>query len=145
MGEIIKLITVLYPTEYPSDYIYTYPSLNDELRSLLGNSGYEEKFVKKYLNALRFLEKLKTRCVAQSKLFEKLSYGDSFYSMKLHGEKNIRILFDFQRLTDAGKDIVILYYCFEEKKSKQYKNEVDQAKPRRSECLKGVISCKAQS
>lgn len=144
MGEIIKLITASYPKEYPSDYIYTYPTLNDELRGLLENSGYVEKFEKKYLNALRFLEKLKTRCVAQSKLFEKLSYGDGFYSMKLHGEKNIRILFDFQRLTDTGKDIVILYYCFEEKKSKQYKNEVEQAKPRRSECLKGGISCKVQ-
>lgn len=131
--------------KYPSDYVYTYPTLNDELHSLLGNSGYEEKLEKKYLRALRFLEKLKTRCVVQSKLFEKLSYGDGFYSMKLHGERNIRILFDFQRLTDTGKDIVILYYCFEEKKQKQYKNEVEQAKPRRCECLKGEISCKAQS
>ena len=42
--------------------------------------------------------------------------SESIYSLKLKGEKNIRILFDFQAVD--GKEIAILYHCFQEKRTK---------------------------
>ena len=133
MGEIISLRIVDYPKEYFSDFIYTYPSFNKELQNILDQSGYVEEFTKKYFRGLRFLENLKERCIAQRKLFEKLRYGNGLYSMQLHGQKNIRILFDFH--TANKEKIVVLYVCFEEKRSGDYADEIAIATERRRKLL----------
>lgn len=57
----------------------------------------------------------------QSNLFEQLKESDGLYSMKLKGEKNIRILFDFQIVN--GKEAAIIYNCFPEKRTKDYSME----------------------
>ena len=133
MREIISFKVVDYPQEYFSDYIYTYPTFNNELQDLLEQSGYVGEFTKKYFRGLRFLENLKERCTAQSKLFERLRHGYGFYSMQLHGRKNIRILFDFHKVSE--KSIVVLYVCFEEKRSGDYANEITVAIERRKELI----------
>lgn len=109
--------------------IYTHPQFNDELRTLIEKSGYENEFKKKYNKGLRFLENLKTTCIMQPSLFEQLVETDGIYSMILKGKKNIRILFDFQVVN--GKQIAILYNCFQEKRTKDYSLEIKLAQQRR--------------
>lgn len=128
---IIDLQKIRYPEEYKSTYIYTYPSFNKELENLISKSGYLEKFKSKYRSGLRFLENLKRNCIMQSNLFEQLKESDGLYSMKLKGEKNIRILFDFQIVN--GKEAAIIYNCFQEKRTKDYSMEIKVAQSRREE------------
>ena len=44
----------LYPEEYKLAYIYTYPSFNEELKELIGKSGYVKEFKTKYHKSLIF-------------------------------------------------------------------------------------------
>lgn len=61
-------------------------------------------------------ENLKENCFHQRKLFEKLTECKDLYSIKLFGEKNIRILFTFMDI--KNKKYAILLYPFEEKDDK---------------------------
>ena len=135
MVRIIPLQTIDYPRAFKTDFVLAYHSFNGELKELLDKSGYTDIFTKKYFRGLRFLENLKSRCIEQSKIFEKLKNGEGLYSMRLHGAKNIRILFDFQ--VCHGKEIAFLYVCFEERKTKDYSSEIQTAIKRRNE-IKGI-------
>ena len=87
---------IIYPfdSKYPTEYIKAYKTLGDELEDIIENSGYKNTFLKKYQKSLKFLEGLKTRCcIGNRELFEKLLDEDNLYSIRLFGEKNIRILF----------------------------------------------------
>ena len=114
INNIIGLHKILYPEEYATIFIYAYPTFNGELEMLIAKSGYMNK-----------------NCIMQPKLFELLVNSESIYSLKLKGEKNIRILFDFQVVD--GKEIGILYHCFQEKRTKDYSEEIIVAKARRKE------------
>ncbi len=129
--KVIDLCKILYPETYKTDYIYTYYSFNDELKDLVEKSGYVKELKSKYHKSLRFLEQLKQNCIMNSKLFEQLKNADGIYSIMLKGDKNIRILFDFQ--TNGKTEIVVLYNCFEERKTKDYSDEILEAKSRRKE------------
>jgi len=131
INNIIGLHKILYPEEYATIFIYAYPTFNGELEMLIAKSGYMKEFKTKYYKSLRFLEQLKKNCIMQPKLFELLVNLESIYSLKLKGEKNIRILFDFQAVD--GKEIAILYHCFQEKRTKDYSEEIIVAKARRKE------------
>lgn len=125
---------IRYPQHYDTDYIFTYYKFNVELKELIDKSGYAEIFKKDYFKALRFLQDLKTNCFEMKKIFEKLKNADGIYSMKLKGEKNIRILFIFRK--NCLDDIVILLYCFEEKETRDYKDAIQIAKLRINELEK---------
>jgi len=129
--KIIDLCKILYPEEYKTTYVFTYPNFNDELKELIGKSGYVKEFKTKYHKGLRFLENLKRRCIMNSNLFEELVGADGIYSMILKGEKNIRILFDFVHVD--GREVVVLFCCFQEKRTKDYADEIQSAKTRRME------------
>ena len=75
-NKVIKLHKILYPEEYATIFIFTYPSFNFELQELIGKSGYVEIFKTKYHKSLRFLEQLKKNCVFQEKIFEQLLNAD---------------------------------------------------------------------
>lgn len=127
-NKIIDLQKILYPEEYETDYIFTYPSFNEELKDLIGKSGYVREFKIKYHKSLRFLEQLRTNCIMQRKVFEKLLNAQGMYSIILKGEKNLRIIFDFQAVN--GKEIAVLYTCFQEKRTKDYSQEIKEAQHR---------------
>ncbi|WP_077612196.1 type II toxin-antitoxin system RelE/ParE family toxin [Clostridium sp. Marseille-P2415] len=129
--KIVNLHKILYPEEYATVYVFTYPTFNKELRDLIENSGYIKEFKTKYHKSLRFLEQLKKSCIMQPKLFEQLVNTDGIYSIILHGQKNIRILFSFYE--SDKKEIAVLYNCFEEKRTKDYESEIRLAKVRRKE------------
>ncbi len=131
--KIVELHKILYPEHYVTNFIFTYPTFNKELENLISKSGYVKEFKTKYYKSLRFLEQLKKKCIMQPKLFEQLIEADGIYSIMLKGEKNIRILFDFQVV--EGKEISILYNCFQEKRTKDYTIEIDIAKERRKELI----------
>ena len=132
MGKkVIDLHKILYPEEYKTTYVYTYHSFNAELKDLLGKSGYVKEFKVKYHKALRFLENLKKTCIMNANLFEQLKNADGIYSIILKGEKNIRILYDFQIYQE--KEIVVIYNCFQEKATKDYSEEIQVAIARRKE------------
>ena len=131
-----KAITnVLYPfsSEYPTNYIRTYYTLNKELKNIIEGSGYKKVFLKKYQKSLVFLEKLKIRCVVHSNLFEKLLEENGLYSIRLFGEKNIRILFSF--VTINGEAKVILLNVFEEKSKSDYEIGKRIARERKKEII----------
>lgn len=128
---IIDLFKILYPEQYESTYVFTYPTFNNELKKLLERSGYLNEFKSKYLKGLRFLENLKKKCILNASLFEELLDSDGIYSMRIKGEKNIRILFGFEEV--EGKDIVILYNSFQEKRTKDYSENIKLAQSRRYE------------
>ncbi len=130
-SKIVDLHKVIYPEEYKTSYVLTYPSLNDELKELIGKTGYVKDFKTKYHKALRFIENLKKTCVMNKKLFEELLDADGLYSMRLIGEVNIRIIFDFVKL--EGKEVVVLFSCFQEKRTSDYKDGITTAKMRRKE------------
>jgi heterodisulfide reductase subunit A-like polyferredoxin len=119
-NNLIELSQIWYPDEYETTYIYTYPAFNDELKEMISKSGYVKEFKIKYHKSLRFLENLKRNCVEQSSLFECLKETEGLHAMRLKGKKNIRILFSFEKI--KGREIVILYCCFQEKNSKDYEN-----------------------
>lgn len=128
-NKIVDFQKILYPEKYLTEYILTYSSFNSELKDLIEKSGYVEQFKIKYYKGLRFLEVLGRNCVMQSKLFEKLVGADGIYSMRLKGQKNIRVLFSFQIV--RGEEKVILYNAFQEKRTKDYSFEISKAKLRR--------------
>ena len=81
-----------------------------------------------------FLEGLKTRCyIGNSKLFEKLLEEDDLYSIRLFGEKNIRILFIFVTINAENK--AILLNAFEEKNKSDYKIGIKVANSRKDEII----------
>jgi len=134
--KVVKLKNILYPIEYESSYIYAHAELNDELKDLIAKSGYVDRLKKDYLKTLRFLENLKTMCVIMDKnKFEKLKDADGLHSMRLKGEKNIRILFMFTRMDNH--DIAILLTCFQEKDKDDYKSAIKIAYERKKELTKG--------
>jgi len=130
------IANVIYPfgTEYTTDYIKVYHTLNDELKSMIENSGYKKTFLVKYRKSLKFLEGLKTRCcIGNKNLFEKLLDEDNLYSIMLFGEKNIRILFSF--FTINGNSKAILLNAFEEKNKFDYEDGKRIARIRSDEIL----------
>ena len=129
--KIIELHKVLYPEEYKTVYIYTYPLFNQELKELINKSGYEKEFKIKYYKSLRFLENLKRNCIMNTHLFEQLVNAEGIYSIILKGTMNIRILFDFQYYDEI--EIAVLYNCFYERKLSDYKEKIASAIARRQE------------
>lgn len=73
----------------------------------------------------------------QPKLFEHLLDADGIYSIMLKGKKNLRILFDFQEF--QGEKSAVLYNCFQEKRTKDYSEEIKTAKIRRKEIFGNQI------
>ncbi len=130
---LIELQNIWYPDEYETTYIYTYPSFNEELADIMEKSGYVKEFKTKYRRSLRFLENLKRSCVMQSNLFECLNEAEGLHAIKLKGKKNIRILFSFEVVND--REVVILYCCFQEKSTKDYRDPKRVAKERRSKLI----------
>ena len=113
-----KISNIIYPDQFKTNYIFAYVDYQDELRNIIQQSGRVDDITKKYKKSLTFLSSLKTNCFKQRKLFEKLIDCKNIYSIKLHGEINLRVLFTFMKYDN--KDIVILLYPFIEKDSKDY-------------------------
>ncbi|WP_077368809.1 hypothetical protein [Anaerosalibacter sp. Marseille-P3206] len=136
MNEKKVLDNIIYPfdSEYPTEYIKIYYTLNNELEDIIESSGYKKTFLSKYQKSLRFLEGLKTRCfLGNSDLFEKLLDEDNLYSIRLFGEKNIRILFSFIDINGNGK--AILLNVFEEKNKSDYESGKRIARVRKNEII----------
>lgn len=131
--KLVELQRIWYPEEYETTYIYTYDSFNDELSGMISNSGYVKAFKLKYRKCLRFLEKLKKNCMMQPNVFESLKNAPGLFAMRLGGEKNIRILFSFERV--EGREAAILYCCFQEKSTKDYSSAISIAQARRNKLL----------
>lgn len=127
-AEMINLHKILYPEEYESGYIFTYITFNAELKVLIEKSGYKKTFKIKYFKGLQFLSNLKRTCTMLPKLFEELLGSDGIYSMTLHGQKNIRILFIFEEINQ--QEVVVLLNCFQERRTKDYVKEISEAKSR---------------
>jgi len=127
---------IIYPfgSRYPTEYIKVYHTLNNELKDIIESSGYKKVFLKKYRKSLKFLEGLKTRCcLGNSDLFEKIVDEDNLYSIRLFGEKNIRILFCFILINRNSK--AILLNVFEEKNKSDYDNGRRIARVRKNEII----------
>ena len=136
MNEKRVLDNIIYPfgSNYPTEYIKVYHTLNNELEGIIESSGYKKTFLSKYQKSLRFLEGLKTRCcLGNSDLFEKLLDEDNLYNIKLFGEKNIRIPFSF--ITINGNSKAILLNVFEEKNKADYKSGKRVANIRKNEII----------
>jgi len=86
-----KISNIIYPEEFNTEFVFVHYKYEEDLRSLLDESGYVQTFVRKYRKCLKFLFELKTDCTVQRKLFEKLKHHDNLYSIKIFGQKNIRI------------------------------------------------------
>lgn len=117
MEEINK---ILYPEEFNSNKIYTHPKFEEELKKVLELSGYKQQFVSLYRQRLKFLHERQKSCILKKDWFEILKNSAGIYSMKLKGQKNIRILFKFTGY--KNRDIALLLCTFEEKDSKNKSN-----------------------
>lgn len=115
-----KISNIIYPEKFKTDFIYAYMEYQNELRGIIQQSGRIDEVTRKYRKSLLFLSELKINCFKQRKLFEKLLDYKDLYSIKLHGEINLRIIFTFIRL--GNKDMAVLLYPFIEKDSKDYEN-----------------------
>lgn len=115
MTDSLKIANIIYPDLFNTNYIYVYYELNDELKEIIERSGYKNEFTRKYKKCLRFLDNLKEKCTMQ-RSFEKLLECDGLYSMRLIGEKNIRIIFTFMECNTKG--CAVLLCAFQEKDSK---------------------------
>lgn len=117
-----KISNIIYPEEFQTNYIYVYSEYEDELMRIIEQSGRKDEFIRKYRKSLLFLNNLKTNCIKQRKLFEKLKDCRDLYSIKLHGEINLRILFTF--LNYKNTNIAILIHPFIEKSTKDYEDAI---------------------
>lgn len=141
MNEERVLDNIVYPfgSMYPTEYIKVYHTLNNELEDIIESSGYKKTFLSKYRKSLKFLEGLKTRCcLGNSDLFEKLLDEDNLYSIRLFGEKNIRILFSFFNINGNSK--AILLNVFEEKNKSDYEGGKRVGKIRKNEIINSLSS-----
>lgn len=116
MGNTIKVSNILYPEKFQTNFIVVYSSFNDELKILIEESGYKNEFTRKYFKSLKFLDSLRENCFVQGKLFENLKESNGLWSIMLHGEKNIRILFAF--ISNEYRSFAVLLYAFQEKDKK---------------------------
>jgi hypothetical protein len=135
-----KIMNIIYPELFNSNYIFAYKDFNDELKEIIEKSGYKKEFTRKYRRCLLFLNNLRENCTFQNS-FEKLVECEDLYSMRLVGQKNIRIIFVFMEISD--KQYSILLYTFQEKDSKRgssdsYKTAIKIANRRINELKKYV-------
>jgi hypothetical protein len=107
---------ILYPEQFNTSKIFTYPKFEEELKDILEKSGFKNKFVRLYRNRLKFLEERGIDCVQKSDWFEILKKTNGLYSMKFKSTKNLRIIFTFTG--KFNENISILLCTFEEKDSK---------------------------
>lgn len=110
-NKVVELQKILYPENYVTSFIFTYPTFNDELKELISKSGYVKEFKIKYYKSLRFLEQLRRNCIMQSKLFEKLLDADGIYSImqkKLcwQRKEDVKLLVHRNRRNQNGKNDV---------------------------------------
>ncbi len=129
-----KISNIIYPEFFDTKYIYVYRPLNEELKVLIEESGYKIEFIRKYRKSLKMLDDLREKCTYQ-KTFEKLTNAKGLYSIRLMGQKNIRILFAFEQLNNC--DVAILLCAFQEKDDKNntktsYNHAIKMAEDRRS-------------
>ena len=122
---VYKIEDFLDKVRCGDEYVVQSPFCEEDIESVVDKSGYTAKFVKKYYKAQKALCVLGKQCINLPKVFELLQNTDELYSMKLKGEKNIRILFGF--IDYKGKEKAVLYKCFEEKSTKDYKKAVEEA------------------
>ena len=95
MGNIILIDDFVRKIRYSEEYVVFFWDFKDDIDELVSKSGYYNQFIKKFAKAVRILEGLKKQCVECSNLFEKLKGADDLYSIRLKGQKNLRILFAF--------------------------------------------------
>jgi hypothetical protein len=113
-----KISNIIYPEQFKTNYIFAYVDYQDELKDIIQQSGRVDDITGKYRKSLNFLSSLKTNCFQHRKLFEKLKDCKNIYSIKIHGEINLRVLFTF--INYDNKDIAVLLYPFIEKDTKDY-------------------------
>lgn len=133
-----KLSNIIYPEAFNTEFVFVHYQYEEDLKSLLDESGYVQTFIRKYRKCLKFLSVLKTDCTVQSKLFEKLKHHDNLYSIKIFGQKNIRIIFQF--IKRDKRTIAVLLFPFQEKDNKQntatsYETAIEIAQERLKELL----------
>jgi len=126
-----KFKKIVYPDVFNSNKIYEHYKLREDLEGLLEKSGYKEKFKRQYRMRLKFLEDRLDRCIEKSSWFESLKSENGLYSMKIKGQLNIRVIFAFTHLENG--EISVLLCGFHEKKSKDYKRAIEEAKVRLEE------------
>jgi hypothetical protein len=111
-----KIANIIYPEKFTTDFVYVYCEFEGELKELIEQSGYKQEFTRKYRTGINMLDKLKFNCFEQNRRFEHVQNSKDLFSMKLHGNKNIRIIFTF--MEDDTKPIAVLLYHFQEKDDK---------------------------
>lgn len=136
-----KLGKVYYPFEFNSNKVFIHPAFDEDLRSLINNSGLEPQFADALRKKLYFIEKDMHRST-ETRWFEKIIKEKDLYSIKFKMVKNIRIICMF---TDSPKrKIVILLCAFEEKNDKKgskdsYDKGIEKAKKRKLDIESGFV------
>lgn len=115
-----RIANIIYPEKFTTDFVYVYYEFEGELKELIEHSGYKREFTRKYRTSINMLDKLKFNCFEQKGRFEHVQNSKDLFSIKLHGNKNIRILFTF--MGDDNKPIAVLLYTFQEKDDKNNSN-----------------------
>ena len=110
------LCRIIYPEKVDNDKILKHPEFEEELKSVLEESGYKSKFISLFRQRLKHLDERWKNCILKKDWFEILKGTNDIYSMKFKGQKNIRILFKFTGY--EGREIALLLCTFEEKNSK---------------------------
>ena len=133
-----RLAKVDYPEAFKGKYVRVHWEFENDLKVILERSGQKENFRQKYRQRLQHLSDRRQECIKKRDWFEKLTYEKDLYSMKIKGEKNIRIIFTF--VAYKGSEYAILLYPFEEKDSKNKgKHSYDTAKPIAQKRLQEVL------
>lgn len=125
------LCKIEYPFEFNNNYVLAHFKQMEELKKILENSGYKKEFIIKFRNRLKFLVDRKKWCYQKNDWFEELKGNSQFSSMRVSGNKNIRILFTF--CNQGLKEHAVLLVSFEEKRTKDYKTHIEIAKDRLKE------------
>ena len=133
MGNIIDLNDFVKKLRCSEEYVVLSPYIDSDIDSLLDRSGLYNQFVKKLAKSIRILEGLGKRCVECSNLFELLKGTERLYSIKIKGQKNIRILFHFLEIEKKEKAILLI--CFEENETKDYHDSIVVAYERLNEIM----------
>lgn len=128
-----KIANIIYPEKFQTEFVFVYHEFEGELKDIIEKSGYKQEFIRKYRISLKMLDNLRLNCIFHKSRFEKLKNHTDLYSLKLHGNKNIRILFTF--LDNGSKTIAVLLYPFQEKDDNNngitsYNNAIEIAKAR---------------
>jgi len=104
------------------------PEACDDFIDIIASSGRSDEYIRKLRMRVRYLSEKLERCVDHREWFERLKNHEAFYSMRMKGSLNVRIIFVFA--WDEREHYAVLLNAFLEQGKDKYEDFIPICKHR---------------